>query len=276
MPTARTEAQRSDSPQSVTRVIQLLEVLCASTSRVGLAELSRVLDTPKSSLAALLRGLVAANVVTQSENMYALGPGAFGLGSALLEARRRMQSSDLVRAGMRRLAERSGETVLYAVRDRDSQTLTYVDMIESHSAMRFAVTLGDRRPLYCTSGGRVLLALGPQEELTLYLKQLKPERLTGSTEINKGRLATAIAAVRQTGVAQTSDQTLDGVTGTAAAIRGASGVLLGALVVAAPSTRLRDRGLRLRSLVLEEAEAISRSFGYRRPDTAETVRLSTP
>jgi DNA-binding IclR family transcriptional regulator len=261
-----TAAQRSDSPQSVTRVIQILEVLCASPSPLGLAELSRVLDTPKSSLAALLRGLVAASFVTQADNVYRLGPGAFGLGSALIEARRRIQSSDLVRAGMRTLAERSAETVLYAVRDRDAETLTYVDIIESHSAMRFAVAVGDRRPLYCTSGGRVLLALGPQDELTRYLKQLKPERFTSSTEINKGRLATAIAAVRQTGVAQTIDQTLEGVTGIASAVRDASGAVLGALVVAAPSTRLRDRGVRLKRLVLEEAEEISRNLGYRRVD----------
>src|ERR1700712_5496059 len=127
MPTA---AQRSDSPQSVTRVIQILEVLGASPSPLGLAELSRVLDTPKSSLAALLRGLVAASFVTQSDNVYRLGPGAFGLGSALIEARRRIQSSDLVRAGMRTLAESSTETVLYAVRDRDAESLFYVDIIE--------------------------------------------------------------------------------------------------------------------------------------------------
>ena len=271
MPTARTEAQRSDSPQSVTRVIHILEILCASSIPLGLAELSRALDTPKSSLASLLRGLVAANFVTQSEAVYRLGPGAFGLGSALLEARRRVQSSEPIRAGMRALAARCAETVLFAVRDRDAQTLTYVDIIESQNAVRFAVAVGDRRPLYCTSGGRVLLAFGPQDELTRYLKQLKAERLTSNTEINKGRLATIVAAVRQTGVAQTIDQTFEGVTGTASAIRDASGALLGALVVAAPSSRLRDRGARLRRLVSDEADAISRNLGYRRADLPITA-----
>jgi DNA-binding IclR family transcriptional regulator len=252
-----------NSPQSVTRVIQILEALCASPTPISLAHLSRSLQAPKSSIAALLRGLADAGFVVPSEGAYRLGPSAFGLGSALLEARRRSQSSDLVREAMRRLAERSGETVLLAVRDVGTDTLTYVDVVESRNAVRFAVSVGDRRPLYCTAGGRVLLASAPEEELSSYLSHLKPQHLTGNTETNKRRLAEAIAAARASGVAQTVDQAADGVTGTAAVIRDAAGMVVGALIVAAPSSRLHDRYAELAILVLEEATAISRSLGYR-------------
>ena len=44
-----------NSPQSVTRVIHILEALCASPEPMGLAQLSRVLQAPKTSIAALLR-----------------------------------------------------------------------------------------------------------------------------------------------------------------------------------------------------------------------------
>src|SRR5260370_15020217 len=143
--------RRLNSPQSVTRVIQILEALCASPRPISLAHLSRVLDAPKSSIAALLRGLAEADFVVSSEGAYRLGTGAFGLGSAFLEARRRSSSSDLVRAGMRRLADRTGETVLFAGRDKGAATMTYVDVIESGKSVRFAVSVGDRRPLYCTA-----------------------------------------------------------------------------------------------------------------------------
>jgi DNA-binding IclR family transcriptional regulator len=260
-----TDDRRLHSPQSVTRVIQILEALCASPGPIGLADLSRGLDVPKSSLAALLRGLAAADFVVLSEGAYRLGPSAFGLGSALLEARRRFQSSDLVRDGMRRLAERSGETVLFAVRDEGAAALTYVDVIESRNAVRFAVSVGDRRPLYCTAGGRMLLAAGSEEDLRRYFSRLKPQHLTAHTETNKRRLAEAIAQAREKGVAQTVDQASDGVTGTAAAIRNAAGTAIGALIVAAPSSRLHDRGAELALLVLEAATGISRSLGYRLP-----------
>jgi DNA-binding IclR family transcriptional regulator len=258
-----TEDRRMNSPQSVTRVINILEALCASPTPVSLADLSRALGTPKSSLAALLRGLAVADLVAASDGTYRLGRGAFGLGSALLEARRRLQSSDLVREGMRRLVDRSGETVLFAVRDAGAPSMTYVEVVESHNAVRFAVSVGDRRPLYCTAGGRVLLAAQSELDLRRYFKRLKPQRFTVHTETDKRRLADAVEDARKAGVAQTVDQAADGVTGTASAIRDATGTPIGALIVAAPSSRSQDRVDRLVRLVREEAAAISRSLGYR-------------
>lgn len=265
-----TEDRRFSSPQSVTRVIQILEALCASPAPMSLAQISRVLNAPKSSIAALLRGLADADFVVSTEGAYRLGPNAFGLGSALLEARRRLQSSDLVRDGMRRLAERSGETVLLAVRDNGDDTMTYVDVIESRSTIRFAVSVGDRRPLYCTAGGRVLLAALSADELERYFDRLEPRELTASTETSRQRLAQAVAVARETGVAQTVDQAAEGVTGTAAAIRDAAGSVIGALIVAAPSARLRDRGAELAHLVRDEAIMISRSLGHRTPTPSLT------
>jgi DNA-binding IclR family transcriptional regulator len=258
-----THDRRLNSPQSVTRVIEILEALCASPRPLSLAHLSRALNAPKSSIAALLRGLAVADFVVLSEGAYRLGHGAFGLASALLEARRRLQSSDLVREGMRRLADASAETVLFAVRAAGAEAMTYVDVIESRNTVRFAVSVGDRRPLYCTAGGRALLATATDEDLRRYLNRLKPQRLTVHTEINKRRLAEAIAAAREGGVAQTVDQATDGVIGTAAVIRDATGTVIGALIVAAPSSRLQHRGAELARLVLEEAAAISRSLGHR-------------
>jgi DNA-binding IclR family transcriptional regulator len=257
------DERRPNSPQSVMRVIQILEALAASPRPLGLAELSRALGAPKSSMAALLRGLADADFVIGAEGAWRLGPGAFGLGGALLEARRRFQVSDLIRDGMRRLAERSGETVIYAVRDEDAATMTYVDVIESRNAVRFSVAVGDRRPLYCTAGGRVFLAERTEDELQQYFAGLKPEKLAARTEISKARLAAEVAKVRAAGVAHTVDQAAEGLTGTAAAVRDAAGAVVGVLVVAAPSVRHPDEGEMLMRLVRDEASSISRGLGHR-------------
>lgn len=255
--------RRAPPPQSVTRVIRILEELCASAEPMSLADLSRSLELPKSSLSALLRGLAAENFVVASEGAWRLGPGAFGLGSALTEARRRFQSSDLIRDGMRRLAERSGETALFGVLDEEAQMMTYVDVVESRNAVRFAVSVGDRRPLYATAGGRVLLASRDDGEVAAYLEGLRAEKLTTGTETTLAKLTASISSARKAGVAQTIDQAAEGVTGTAAVIRDAEGAVLGALVVAAPTSRLQDRLDLLAQLVRDEAAAISRSLGYR-------------
>lgn len=252
------EDRRLTSPQSVTRVIRILEALCASDDPVSLADLSRLLGTPKSSMAALLRGLADEDLVLAVDGGYRLGPGAYGLGSAILGARQRLHSSDLVREGMRRLAERSGETVLFAVRDAGGETMTYVDAIESRNTIRFAVAAGDRRPLYCTAGGRMLLAAGSEAARATYIA----EHMTDKPEVAR-RLAEALAVAQRTGSAQTVDEMAEGVTGTASAIRDMAGTVIGVLVVAAPSSRSKDRLADLATLVRDEAKAVSRVLGYR-------------
>jgi DNA-binding IclR family transcriptional regulator len=203
-------SRKSAGPQSVTRVIRLLEALCASPVPMSLADLARALGSPKSSVSALLHGLAAEGIVVAGESTWRLGPGAFGLGSALVEARRRWPVNDLVRAALRRLASASGETALYAVRDGEGETITYVDLVESASSVRFAVSPGDRRPLYATAAGRALLAASGEAALAGYLARLTPERLTGATETAKTRLAAAVTEAHAAGVAQTVDQAARG------------------------------------------------------------------
>lgn len=250
------------APQSVTRVVRLLAELAASPAPLGLADLSRRLSAPKSSLAALLRGLAQEEFVAPSGAGWRLGPGAFALGSALIEARRRAPWADPVRRAMARLAERSGETVLFAVPDGDGETMTYVEVIESRATVRFSVSPGDRRPLYATAGGRALLSAASDEVLARYLDRLRPRRLTDRTETGRRALADAVLAARAAGVAQTVDQAADGVTGTAAPVRDADGTVLGALSVAAPSSRSQDRLAELARLVRDEAAAVSRQLGF--------------
>ena len=257
------EERRGGSPQSVTRVVRLLEALCTSNEPLSLADLSRRLATPKSSLAALLRGLAEEDLVVAADGAWRLGPGAFGLGSALIEARRRLQSSDLIREGMRRLSERSGETVVLAVGDHLGDMITYVDLVESRNVVRYSVSVGDRRPFYSTAGGRALLATCSREAVDSYLKRVTPERLTGSTVVDPAALMQIIDRVREEGFAQTVDQTAEGVTGTASVIRDSAGGVVGALVLAAPTARAEGRLAELAGLVREEAGAISRSLGFR-------------
>jgi DNA-binding IclR family transcriptional regulator len=263
MTDAIAEDKRAASPRSVLRVVRILETLCLSSEPMSLADLSRILETPKSSLAALLRGLADENFVVGADGWWRLGPGAFGLGSALTEARRRLQSSDLIRDGMRRLAERSGETAIFAVADTEHDCLTYVDVIESSKSVRYTVSIGDRRPLYATAAGRALLAECSPEAIESYLKRIRPQRFTPHTLVDPGVLAAAIDAVRETGVAQTVDQTSEGLTGTATVIRDAAREAVGALVLAAPSGRAGGQLERLAQLVQDEAAAISRALGFR-------------
>lgn len=164
---------------------------------------------------------------------------------------------------MRRLAARSGETVLLGIRDPGGETLTYVDVVGSPHPVRFTVAIGERRPLYATAVGRALLTILSDEVLKTHLATLKLQRFTPSSETDRRRLETIITEARREGVVQTADQAAEGVTGTASLIRDAAGGTIGALILATPSGRTLERRAELTRMVKAEAELISRSLGYR-------------
>lgn len=251
------------APLSVARVLQILKVLSLSDKPLGLAELSRQLGTPKTSLIGLLRGLVDMNYVLFSNGTYRLGGSAFELASSVLSARQRHHMGDYIRSGMTALSEKSGETVLYAIlTDEDPPTMTYVGLVESRGALRISVGIGDRSPLYCTAGGRVLLAGMTDEEVRDYLARTPLNSINSKTETNAKRLFKLVQEARSEDFASVADEMVQGVTGLAAPIRDSSARVLGALIVTGPTGRVAADEAELKSQVLEAAQGISLSLGY--------------
>jgi DNA-binding IclR family transcriptional regulator len=256
--------RRTVAPLSVARVLQIIETLSTEDGPVGLARLSRALGVPKSSLVSLLRGLSDMNYVIAANGAFRLGPRSFELGSALVRAVQRIHVSDAIRDGMRELNVQTGETVLYAViSGEDGLSMTYGDIIETRQPVRVAVTIGEHRPLYCTAGGRMLLAARSDAEVLAYLARAKPEKLTENTETDPARLLKAVQDARRDEVAQVSDELIVGVCGIASPVRDVSGAMRGVLIVSTPTTRIADGDNRLAELTRESARAISRSLGYR-------------
>ena len=80
MPNTERRAQiRTDAGgghRAANRVVDILELLAASVDGLALRDLSRQLETPKSSLLPLLRALTARDYLTQDRaREYRLGPG---------------------------------------------------------------------------------------------------------------------------------------------------------------------------------------------------------
>jgi DNA-binding IclR family transcriptional regulator len=247
----------------------ILKVLSASDEALGLAELSRRLSTPKTSLIGLLRGLVDMNYVDFSGGSYRLSGSAFELASAVLSARQRLHMGDYIRSGMNDLGRRSGETVLYAVLTNDEpRTMSYVGLVESRGAIRISVGVGDRSPLYCTAGGRVLLAGLPDSDVRNYLSGTPIVAITPSTQTDPEMLFELVRETRRMQFSRVSDEMVHGITGMAAPIRDSSSNVLGALIIAGPTGRMLEDTEVLKSMVLETAQGVSLSLGYPGPGTS--------
>ncbi|WP_244314870.1 IclR family transcriptional regulator [Paraburkholderia unamae] len=157
----------SPGPRATTRIAQVLRILAdhpQGATLTGLAELSA---TPKTSLLALLRALTHAHYLAHNGGKYALGVEAFKLGAAIVAQRR---FPEIARPVMERLALEAGETILIGQLASDRPSMVYVMSAESRSAIRFIAGIGERRELFSSSGGRVLLAAMSEAQQAEYLR----------------------------------------------------------------------------------------------------------
>jgi IclR family acetate operon transcriptional repressor len=154
---------RREGPQSVGRVIAILEYLAENKEGVSLAELATFAQAPKTSLVGLLAALVQEECLRRNDaGKYVLAERIYGLASRV---RSGQELVTLARPFIRELMLGTGETVVLGVVADDADMVTYVDKVESDNPVRYTITVGERREMYCTSMGKALLAYAGPEQL---------------------------------------------------------------------------------------------------------------
>lgn len=241
-------------PRSLTRVLGLFDALAKKPDGLSLADLNGVLESPKSSLLNLLRPLVVEGYLTHSHGMYRLGPTAFRLAASMMSA---WNFAKLARPYLEELAARSKESVYIGVLDRDAEVITYIDAIDSPHSVRYAITVGMNRPLYCTAAGRVLLAFGDGKFVDKYLRSTKFVRKTPHTLVDRQELRKDLDRVRRTGLAVSVNQLFEGSAAIAAPVHGADGRVIAAIAIGAPADRLEADLPKLREIITDVAGRLS-------------------
>jgi len=247
------------APMSLSRVLTLLRLLSAQPAGLTLARLHPMLGAPKTSVHALLRGLVGEGYVQRDGVMYRLGPQSFVLGAALVSAR---SLASIAMPFLHEARAKSGETVVLAVIDRSAKALTYVEVVESHKLVRYSVPVGTTRPLYATSAGRVLLAHQDPAWVAEYLRTVELRPLTTKTLTDRRQLARVIERAREQGWGSTLGEVTLDVAGFAAPVFEHDGRVDAAVIVAAPLDRGRAAAERLTAAAQEAAAGLSEALGH--------------
>ena len=147
---------------SVASAIRVLKAFSETEVEIGISTLAKRLGLAKSTVHRLASTLTAEGLLEQnSENgRYRLGLGLFALGALV---RRRMDISTQALPYLHELREITGETVHLATLEQSN--IIYLFNLESHQAIRMRSYVGARKPAFCTSEGRVLLAFQSPEVL---------------------------------------------------------------------------------------------------------------
>jgi DNA-binding IclR family transcriptional regulator len=139
----------------------------------------------------------------------------------------------IARPHLVRLTERAGETSnLVILMGSDVQ---FIDCIESKKALRVGSRVGVRLAARLTSGGKVLLADLPFEEVSLLHPELADDPAGLST------LKRALSAVRRQGFGTNFQESERGVVALGMAVRGTTGAAIAAVTISAPTVRF-NRG----------------------------------
>lgn len=243
---------RRSGPQSVGRVMQIFEHLAVAPSGASLAELSAVTGSPKTSLAGLLQGLMDERCLDRDAG------GRFRLGERFTALATRVvfggELSALLHPVLADLASETGETVILAAVSADGHSVVYLDCAESDNPIRYAVEVGERREMYCTAGGKLLLAYMTDVERERCLEAAPIQRFTPATVADRASLDTELAAIRREGIARSRDERIVGATACAAPIFAPDGSAAAALIVAGPSERMAATSANTEGLLRRAAE----------------------
>lgn len=222
--------------QSVERVAAILLGFTHGQDELGVTEIARMLELPKSvvhrTLDALVdSGLVARNPVTAR---YRLGPrtvelGLASIGTADLRA--------LALPVMEEVTAKTQETVTLSYIVQSERV--YVAQVEGPQTVRMTVRVGQRAPLYAGASGRAILAAMSPEDLKSYFERVPLRPLTGSTVGSREQLTDLLADVRSAGYAASFGERDPWAAAVAAPITTSTGQPIGSMSVCGPLARFQ-------------------------------------
>lgn len=168
---------------------------CLSTGCLQLKDVANETGLNKSTAYRFLAHLEhEAYVFRDVSGAYAIGVKLARLGSGVSY---QATLCKIARPILQQLWEATGETVNLAV--IDGHEVLYLDVIESRHTFRLVSQTGIRRPLYCTSLGKVMLAFAPDQQQEHLLSGLTFEPFTPHTARSPAQLRKEFALILQRG-----------------------------------------------------------------------------
>jgi DNA-binding IclR family transcriptional regulator len=246
--------------QSVNRAISILTLFSHRRTRLGITEISHILNLSKGTVHGLARTLLSAGFLRQDSETrkYQLGLKLYEMGITLAS---NLEINQKAIGPANKLAKSVSLVSRIAIWDGDSALITL--NIDPHSKSIFVHQIGPRIPAYCSSLGKAILAFLSDEELNVYLSQTKLVPYTPKTVTQKEQLFRELEEIRQRGYSIDQGETTLGLVCIGAPIFGKGGHVEASISLSGDPSRLQRKHLKdLAEKLTKTAGEISRSMGY--------------
>ncbi|MGP3534183.1 IclR family transcriptional regulator [Microbacterium sp. RD1] len=211
------DASAGDSRSMIGRVAAILRACDPTGAGIGISELARRTELPKSSVARIVGELVEHRLLERDGSGVRLGIRMFELGESVSRPR------DLRRAALPTMADlRSTLNLTIHLAVLECSEVVYIEVLRAREAPPLRSRVGGRLPAHSTAVGKALLAWSPDsivdEALARPLTPLSPVTITSPADLRR-----ELGAVRDSGVAWDHEESRVGISAVAAAVLGPDG-----------------------------------------------------
>ena len=188
--------------------------------------------------------------------------GKYQLGNKLLRLGSRVRAQSDVRQIaqpiMARLRDELGESINLTIREGDE--VVYIEKATPNRMMHVQQLVGSRAPLHVTAVGKLMLAMGGDDECRDYATRTNLPAYTRNTINDLPKLLQEATRLREQGYAFDDEEAEIGVGCIGTLIYDASDNIVAGLSVSAPIERRRTEWV---EKVMQAAHKISEQLGYR-------------
>ena len=251
--------------KSLDKAISVLKCFTPETPELKTSEVANKVGIHRVTAHRLLETLAQANLLHKDVNrgVYTIGPELYVLGSIYIE------NNDIYRSAspvVKKINELTGEVVSVNVLDGRGDIMLLMRE-ERQIGFHWGSHVSSTFPAYATAGGKALLSELSDEEIDNLYPEERLKQLTAKTISNKTQLKRELKEIRETGLAFTNEEYLDGIESVGSIIRDATGRTVASLILAIPKIgESKIEKLRLDKLVKLGASLISYRLGNRNGD----------
>lgn len=245
---------RNDQPiQSIINATNILDLLSENTV-MGVSDISRALELPKTTVFRIIKTLEMADLVIQTKNdLYTLGYKFLNYKCGVDEDYNLIRYS---KNALNKMAENFGETVNLGVHRSERSIIIYS---EEGNDYALNTKIAPNSELYCSAMGKIFLSQMYNNKLRTYYEK-GHEKRTVNTIVSYKEFLKEKDKILKTKISYNNEEYEYGLTCIATPIV-VKGEVLAAIGILGPTTRLKQKGYeKLEKGLLETAKDIEENI----------------
>lgn len=247
--------------QSLTRAMEILELMGSADKEFSIAELSRGVGLPASTVHRILKTFCEGGFAVKGEKTHLYRPGSALIPLGMAAAAHLNLREEAVSV-MKKLMEKTSEDTFLAIVSGYKGLM--LEKVEGPSNLKVIERFGIENDLHCGAIRKTLLAYQSEEFIQRYLEEgpLKSEKYT---DADKKEFLTMLEQIRNDGVAITIGDYIEDAAGIGAPVFDQNNNIAASIGIIVPHYRFSDEHAQLcKEMVVKYARKLSERLGSTR------------